>query len=93
MKKFKSYGFWTAFSGAVIVFLNALGDLCGFQIESELVSNLIMAVAGILVAVGVVTMGEKKTNQSSQTDEPQQEDQGQEENIEQTEENSSNEEK
>ena len=25
-KRFKSYSFWTALAGAVVVFLNALGD-------------------------------------------------------------------
>ena len=66
MSRFKSYGFWTAFAGAVIVFLNALGDLFGFKIESELINNLIMAFAGVLVAVGVVSMGENKKEDLSQ---------------------------
>ena len=63
MKIFKSYGFWTAFAGAVVILINALGDLFGFKIESKLVENVIMAVAGVLVALGVVSMGEKKTKE------------------------------
>ncbi|MBQ8908794.1 MAG: hypothetical protein IJY90_00680 [Clostridia bacterium] len=61
MKIFKTYGFWTAFAGAVVILINALGDLFGFKIESKLVENVIMAVAGVLVALGVVSMsGTKK---------------------------------
>lgn len=60
MKIFKSYGFWTAFAGAVVILVNALGDLFGFKIESKLIENAIMAVAGVLVALGVVSMGTKK---------------------------------
>ncbi|MBP3345300.1 MAG: hypothetical protein J6K97_03765 [Clostridia bacterium] len=60
MKKFKSYGFWTALAGAVVILINALGDLFGFKIESKLVENVIMGVAGVLVAVGVVSMNGKK---------------------------------
>lgn len=63
MKKFKSYGFWTALSGAVVIFLNALGDCFGFSVDNDLVSALIMAVAGILVVLGVVSM--PKDNNSS----------------------------
>ena len=80
MKKIKTYGFWTAFAGAFIVFLNALGDLFGFQIESELVKNLIMAFAGVLVAVGVVSMGnEKQDSQEEQSDEMSETEQAQSE--------------
>ncbi|MBO5395173.1 MAG: hypothetical protein J6A28_04685 [Clostridia bacterium] len=60
MKIFKSYGFWTAFAGAVVILINALGDLFGFKIESKLVENVIMAIAGVLVTLGVVSIGNKK---------------------------------
>lgn len=56
MSKFKNYGFWTALSGAVVMFLKTLGDACGFSIPQETVSNLIMAVAEILVVLGIVVM-------------------------------------
>lgn len=55
-QKFKSYGFWTALAGAVVVFVEALGKCFGFAVESELVSGVIMAIAGVLVVLGVVTM-------------------------------------
>ena len=64
MKRFKSYGFWTALSGAVVVFLNALGDCFGFSIDNDLVSGLIMAFAGLLVVLGVVSMPKNDENSS-----------------------------
>lgn len=65
-KRFKSYSFWTALAGAVVVFLNALGDCFGFFIDNDLVSGLIMAFAGLLVVLGVVTM--PKDSENSQSD-------------------------
>lgn len=55
-KKFKSYGFWTALSGAVVVLVEALGKCFGFSVDNEIVSGVVMAVAGLLVVLGVVTM-------------------------------------
>lgn len=63
--RIKSYSFWTALSGAAIVLLNALGDCFGFSINDELVKGLIMAVAGILVVLGVVTMPPKEENKDN----------------------------
>ena len=84
MKKIKTYGFWTAFAGAVIVFLNALGDVFGFHVESELIKNLIMAFAGVLVAVGVVSMGNEKKEDGGEQAQP--EDATQDEPLEQVQE-------
>ena len=69
MKIFKNYSFWTAFAGAVVIFLNALGDLLGFSIDNEVITAVITGFAGVLVVLGVVTMseqdakGNKKENQ------------------------------
>lgn len=85
MKRFKSYGFWTALSGAVVIFLNALGDCFGFSIDNDLVSGLIMAFAGVLVVLGVVSMPKKDDSSENKTDEQE----NNENNIN-NEENSSN---
>lgn len=60
-KKFKSYGFWTALSGAVVVLVEALGKCFGFSVDNEIVSGVVMAVAGLLVVLGVVTMPKSET--------------------------------
>ena len=52
----KSYGFWTALAGAIVVLVNAIGRAFGFFVEEEIISNIIMAIAGVLVVFGVVTM-------------------------------------
>ncbi len=67
MKKFKSYGFWTALAGAIVVLINSIGKCFGFAVEEEIITNIVMAVAGVLVVFGVVSMpkdeNEEKTEQ------------------------------
>ncbi len=62
MKNFKSYGFWTALSGAVVVLINSIGKCFGFAVEEEIVTNIVMAIAGVLVLFGVVSMPKKDEN-------------------------------
>ena len=67
--KIKSYSFWSALSGAVVVLLQALGKCFGFSIDSDIVTGIIMAVAGILVVFGVVSMPNSNNDQqNNQTD-------------------------
>ena len=67
--KIKSYSVWTALSGAVVVLLQALGKCFGFSIDSDIVTGIIMAVAGILVVFGVVSMPNSNNDQqNNQTD-------------------------
>ena len=69
----KSYSFWTALAGALVILVNALGNIFGFKIEEKLIRDIVMAVAGVLVAFGIVTLPastkEKTTNSSEQTNE------------------------
>lgn len=71
--RFKSYGFWTALSGAVVVLLQSLGRCFGFTIDDQIVSGVIMAIAGVLVVLGVVTMpsGDKQEEKPLEPEEPQ----------------------
>lgn len=71
--KIKSYGFWTALAGAVVVLVNALGQMFGFSVDNEIITNVIMAIAGLLVVLGVVTMpkgedGNQQEGKSEETD-------------------------
>ena len=81
--KIKSYSFWTALSGAVVVLLQAIGDCFGFSIQSELVSGIIMAIAGVLVVFGVVSMPNKDGSTDKESEE--QTEHQTEENSEETE--------
>lgn len=72
MKIFKSYGFWTALSGALVMLINAIGKCFGFSVEEQIISDIVMAIAGVLVVFGVVAMpkGEnaKKEQDENQTE-------------------------
>lgn len=70
-KKYKSYSFWTALSGAVVIFLNALGECFGFSINNDLVSGVIMAFAGVLVVLGIVTMDKSEGDQTESDSQPE----------------------
>ncbi len=65
----KSYSFWTALAGAVVVLVNAIGRACGFFVDGEIISNIIMAVAGLLVVFGVVTMPKSTKTEENKEEE------------------------
>lgn len=90
-ERIKSYSFWTALSGAVVLLLNSLGECFGFAIDNDLVSSLIMSIAGILVVFGVVTMPTNKKEDTAQNSEnDNNENILQDENVSQENENNEN---
>lgn len=78
MKKLKSlvrsYGFWTALAGALVVFVGVIGDACGFKVKDKLITDIVMAVAGLLVVFGVVTMPTTDSGENKTTEQPTVED-------------------
>lgn len=66
MKNFKSYSFWTALAGAVTILASALGKCFGFSIDNQIITDVIMAVAGVLVVLGVVTMPKKENKNTEE---------------------------
>ena len=66
-ERMKSYSFWVSFSGALIIFINCLGRIFNFQIENEIVEDVIMSIAGLLVVFGFVTK-ETKDNKDNLED-------------------------
>ena len=56
MKKFKSYGFWTALAGAVAILATNIGRYFGLEIDGSLAADIVMGIAGVLVVFGVVCM-------------------------------------
>ena len=79
----KSYSFWTALAGALVILINSIGAVFGFQIEEKIISDIVMAVAGVLVAFGIVTLPASTKEKSSsnevveQTHEEENQDQNQ----------------
>ena len=68
-KKFRSYSFWVSLSSAVIILLNAFGKVFGFSIQNQVVEDCIMAIAGILVVLGIVTMNKSDKTKDEQNEE------------------------
>lgn len=81
-KKLKSYSFWTALSASVVVLCTQLGKLLGIAIPTKEVEGLIMAVCGVLVALGIVCMPmeEKNKEQTSENTETNNQEAVEEEN-------------
>lgn len=69
MKKFKTYAFWVALSSAIVILIQSLGKLFGFEIESSLIENVIMSICGVLVVLGIVT----KSSDENSNDEEEEE--------------------
>lgn len=61
-KKIKSYGFWVSLSAALIILLDAFGNVFGFKIENKIVEDCVMSIAGILVVFGIVSMNDSKSD-------------------------------
>ena len=64
MKRFKQYSFWVSLSGAIILFVQVLGRIFNFIPNNELISDLIMSFAGVLVVLGIVS---KPTDEDDDT--------------------------
>ncbi len=64
----KSYSFWTALAGALVVFIGVLGDVFGFSVKDSIINDVVMGIAGILVVFGVVTMPVKKQEAENKTE-------------------------
>lgn len=76
-KKFSSYAFWVSLSAAVVILINALGRAFGFSIENKVVEDCIMALAGVLVVLGIVsgkTDGNKNSDENGNEHEIENED-------------------
>lgn len=81
---FKSYGFWTALAGAVTILVSALGKCFGFSVDNTIITDVIMAIAGVLVVLGVVSMP-KKSEKKDET-QPEEKEETQSKEQEETEE-------
>lgn len=69
LEKMKSYSFWISLTGALIIFINCLGNIFGFKIENAVIENVIMSFAGILVVFGVVTKDNNNENEEENIEE------------------------
>lgn len=73
-EKMKTYSFWVSFSGAVVVLATALSKAFGFSIDNQVIEDIIMSIAGVLVVLGIVAMPiEEKEKKEEEKDENQNE--------------------
>ena len=63
--RIKSYGFWTALSGAVVILVQSITKCFGVEVQEELISDIIMSVCGVLVVFGIVKMPNKKETEEN----------------------------
>lgn len=54
-KRLKTYSFWVSLSGAIVVLVQAIGRAVGFIANADIINNIIMSIAGVLVVFGVVS--------------------------------------
>ncbi len=52
--RFKTYGFWMSLSSAIIILIQSVASLFGYEFQTTLIENIIMAVCGVLVVLGIV---------------------------------------
>ena len=65
----RSYSFWTALAGALCILVSALGRAFSFKVEEKIISDVVMAIAGVLVAIGVVNLPKKDDSQEADAQE------------------------
>lgn len=69
-ERIKKYSFWTGLSAALVVLANVIGKSFGFSINNQTIEDIVMAVCGVLMALGVVCIPTKKDttcNEDTQT--------------------------
>lgn len=67
-KRFKSYKFWVALSGAVVIFAKSLGEAFGFNLSEQVIDSVIMGFCGVLVVLGIVEKPQTPNQETSEVD-------------------------
>ena len=56
MNKFRSYSFWISVAGAVGIVFNNIGKYFGFSFDSQILTNIVDSVCGVLILFGIITI-------------------------------------
>lgn len=54
-EKIKFLSFWLGLGGAIIIIINSLSSILGFEICTGDIENIILSVCSILVLLGIIT--------------------------------------
>lgn len=65
----KSYKFWVSLSGALGILAVTVGKLLGYDIQASGVEEIVMAICGVLVVLGVVAKPNEQEDDKQSTDE------------------------
>ena len=68
-KRIKQYSFWTGLSAARVFLIGSIAKAFGFHFKEEIVSEIIMAICGVLVVFGVVNAPFKEDEETEKKDE------------------------
>ena len=75
MSKFKKYSFWVALMGAVVLLVENLSAIFGFEFNKSIFESVFLSVCGILVVLGIIVNDKRDSQNSAKTqDENQQKD-------------------
>ena len=69
--KLKSYKFWMAVLGGVIVLINTLGAVFNFKVNEIAITSIFTAILGIFVILGFVDKDNEKKAQTDLTNDEQ----------------------
>ncbi len=73
MSRFKKYSFWVALMGAVVLLVENLSAVFGFEFNKSVFESVFLSVCGILVVLGIIVNDKKDSQNSEKTqDENQQ---------------------
>lgn len=53
-KRLKSYKFWVAVSGAIVVFGKTLAEALGVEFDQATINNVLLSFCGVLSAIGII---------------------------------------
>ena len=67
MKRIKSYKFWVAVCGAVVVFGKTLAEALGCEFDTEAVNAVLLSFCGVMSAIGII---EKPNDSASKEQDP-----------------------
>lgn len=66
--RLKSYSFWVSFASAVILILKLIGQKYGFTIDAGFLSDLVTAVCGLLVILGIFVVPKNNSSENTQSE-------------------------
>ena len=66
MKKFKTYSFWIALMGAIVLLIENLSAIFGFEFNKTIFESVFLSVCGILVVLGIIVKDSSNQNASTE---------------------------